>query len=161
MDPSRLRARPETARAHAAEPEAQGRGARGAWPLHLGATRRKGCYENTLDIINRAIAWLDERSARQAPLRRPSPPQPLTIDRRREIAAAIMPAIRGLHLGAASQSAQGGPLRRQRDGARFRGRREARAACRARHLLPGSLPAHQDLAAGAALRSARDDASML
>jgi rhamnulose-1-phosphate aldolase/alcohol dehydrogenase len=55
----------------------------------------KECYENTLEIINRAIAWLGERNtgdpglggARYAPL-----PQ----EQRRQIAAAIMPRIRGL-----------------------------------------------------------------
>jgi rhamnulose-1-phosphate aldolase/alcohol dehydrogenase len=60
----------------------------------------KECYENTLDIINCAIAWLAERNtgdpglggARYAPL-----PQ----EQRRQIAAAIMPRIRGLISSAA------------------------------------------------------------
>ena len=72
-----------------------------------------------------------------------------------------MPAIRGLisgepessRYGAAAASDQGRPFRRQRNRARFRGRRETRGPRGARHVLPRSLPAHEDLAAGAALRS--------
>jgi rhamnulose-1-phosphate aldolase/alcohol dehydrogenase len=55
----------------------------------------KACYENTLDIINRANAWLSERSRGKRPFGAVATP-PLTIDRRREIAAGIMPTIRGV-----------------------------------------------------------------
>ena len=59
--------------------------------LFTWADTSKACYENTLDIINRATAWLERRIPRQAPVRRRHRPSALTIDRRREIAAAIMP----------------------------------------------------------------------
>jgi rhamnulose-1-phosphate aldolase/alcohol dehydrogenase len=53
------------------------------------------CYRNTLEVINRAIAWLAGRNAGNPGLgrqRHASLPAP----RRREIAAALMPRIRGL-----------------------------------------------------------------
>lgn len=56
------------------------------------------CYDNTLDIINRAIAWLAKtqpRDARAAGLGRQTHP-PLPAPRRHEIAAQLMPRIRGL-----------------------------------------------------------------
>ena len=67
--------------------------------LFTWADTSKACYENTLDIINRATAWLNTIPAASA-LSAAQPPQALTIDRRREIAAGIMPAIRGLISGA-------------------------------------------------------------
>jgi rhamnulose-1-phosphate aldolase/alcohol dehydrogenase len=53
------------------------------------------CYHNTLEVINRAIAWLAGKNAGNPGLgrqRHASLPAP----RRREIAAALMPRIRGL-----------------------------------------------------------------
>jgi rhamnulose-1-phosphate aldolase/alcohol dehydrogenase len=58
----------------------------------------RACYENTLDIINRATQWLTERSRGKRPFGAVAIPA-LTIDRRREVAAAIMPAIRGVISG--------------------------------------------------------------
>jgi rhamnulose-1-phosphate aldolase/alcohol dehydrogenase len=58
----------------------------------------RGCYENTLDIINRATHWLNEKSRGKRPFGAVTTPA-LTIDRRREVAAAIMPVIRGLISG--------------------------------------------------------------
>ncbi len=55
----------------------------------------KACYETTLDIINRATAWLTENSRGQRPFGVVVTP-PLSLDRRREIAAGIMPTIRGV-----------------------------------------------------------------
>jgi rhamnulose-1-phosphate aldolase/alcohol dehydrogenase len=55
----------------------------------------KACYETTLDIINRATTWLAEKSRGKRPFGAVVAP-PLTIDRRREIAAGIMPTIRGV-----------------------------------------------------------------
>ena len=55
----------------------------------------RACYENTLDIINRATQWLNEKSRGKRPFGAIASPA-LTIDRRREVAAAIMPVIRGL-----------------------------------------------------------------
>jgi rhamnulose-1-phosphate aldolase/alcohol dehydrogenase len=58
------------------------------------------CYENTLTVINRAVAWLDEHGDRLCALGgtrvAPCPPE-----RRREIAAAVMPRLRGLISGEA------------------------------------------------------------
>jgi rhamnulose-1-phosphate aldolase/alcohol dehydrogenase len=55
----------------------------------------KACYETTLDIINRASTWLAEKSRGKRPFGAVATPA-LTIDRRREIAAGIMPVIRGV-----------------------------------------------------------------
>jgi rhamnulose-1-phosphate aldolase/alcohol dehydrogenase len=62
--------------------------------LFTWADTSKACYENTLDIINRATHWLTEKSRGKRPFGNVVA-TPLTIDRRREIAAGIMPAIRG------------------------------------------------------------------
>jgi rhamnulose-1-phosphate aldolase/alcohol dehydrogenase len=58
------------------------------------ADTSKACYENTLAIINRATAWLADKSKGKRPFGAVVVPA-LTIDRRREIAAGIMPTIRG------------------------------------------------------------------
>jgi rhamnulose-1-phosphate aldolase/alcohol dehydrogenase len=63
--------------------------------LFTWADTSKACYENTLDIINRATAWLAEKSRGKRPFGNIVAP-PLTIDRRREFAAGIMPIIRGV-----------------------------------------------------------------
>ena len=55
----------------------------------------KACYETTLDIINRATTWLAEKSRGKRPFGAVATP-PLTLDRRRDIAAGIMPTIRGV-----------------------------------------------------------------
>jgi rhamnulose-1-phosphate aldolase/alcohol dehydrogenase len=62
--------------------------------LFTWADTSKACYENTLDIINRATALLAERSRGKRPFGAVVAPPP-GIDRRREIAAGIMPVIRG------------------------------------------------------------------
>ncbi|OYV39977.1 MAG: short-chain dehydrogenase [Rhodospirillales bacterium 20-64-7] len=59
-----------------------------------GATQRD-CYEATIGVINRAIAWLGERSTGRAPFGALIIP-PATPERRREIVAAILPALRGM-----------------------------------------------------------------
>ncbi|HEY6124656.1 MAG TPA: bifunctional rhamnulose-1-phosphate aldolase/short-chain dehydrogenase [Steroidobacteraceae bacterium] len=63
--------------------------------LFTWADTSKACYENTLDIINRATAWLNTNSRGKRPFGAATT-QALTIDRRREIAAGIMPTIRGI-----------------------------------------------------------------
>ncbi|HET9473242.1 MAG TPA: bifunctional rhamnulose-1-phosphate aldolase/short-chain dehydrogenase [Steroidobacteraceae bacterium] len=55
----------------------------------------RDCYENTLAIINRATQWLTEHARGKRPFGAVATPA-LTIDRRREIAAGLMPVIRGL-----------------------------------------------------------------
>jgi len=63
--------------------------------LFTWADTSKACYENTLDIINRATTWLNANSRGKRPFGAATA-QALTVDRRREIAAGIMPAIRGI-----------------------------------------------------------------
>jgi rhamnulose-1-phosphate aldolase/alcohol dehydrogenase len=62
--------------------------------LFTWAETSKACYENTLDIINRATTWLADRSRGKRPFGNVAAAA-LTIDRRREIAAGLMPLIRG------------------------------------------------------------------
>jgi rhamnulose-1-phosphate aldolase/alcohol dehydrogenase len=63
--------------------------------LFTWADSSRECYENTLNIINRATTWLAEHSRGKRPFGAVTS-QALTIDRRREIAAGIMPVIRGI-----------------------------------------------------------------
>ncbi|HWK48880.1 MAG TPA: class II aldolase/adducin family protein, partial [Steroidobacter sp.] len=58
----------------------------------------KACYENTLDVINRATLWLAEKSRGKQPFGA-ARAQVLPVEKRREVAAAIMPRIRGLISG--------------------------------------------------------------
>lgn len=62
------------------------------------ADTAKACYENTLDVINRATQWLAEKSRGKQPFG-VFKTQPLPVEKRREVAAAIMPRIRGLISG--------------------------------------------------------------
>jgi rhamnulose-1-phosphate aldolase/alcohol dehydrogenase len=62
--------------------------------LFTWADTSRACYDNTLDIINRATAWLARKSAGQRPFGNLIAPA-LAPERRREIAASIMPVIRG------------------------------------------------------------------
>jgi rhamnulose-1-phosphate aldolase/alcohol dehydrogenase len=55
----------------------------------------KECYETTLEVIERAIQWLAEKNGRACGLGGATT-APLPPERRREIAAAVMPVIRGL-----------------------------------------------------------------
>jgi rhamnulose-1-phosphate aldolase/alcohol dehydrogenase len=64
----------------------------------------RDCYENTLDIINRATLWLADKSRGKRPFGAVATP-PLTIDRRREIAASIMPIVRGVISGGGAGAA--------------------------------------------------------
>ena len=59
------------------------------------ADTSKACYENTLDVINRATLWLAEKSASAKPFGALKTAA-LPVENRREVAAAIMPRIRGL-----------------------------------------------------------------
>ena len=73
--------------------------------LFTWADTSKACYENTLDIINRATQWLGDKSRGKRPFGAVVTP-PLTIDRRREVAAGIMPTIRGIISAAAADGTQ-------------------------------------------------------
>ncbi|MCU0906108.1 MAG: bifunctional rhamnulose-1-phosphate aldolase/short-chain dehydrogenase [Rhodobacteraceae bacterium] len=55
----------------------------------------KACYLTTLDVINTAAAWLEERSAGRPAFGGPARPT-LPADERRAVAARLMPVIRGL-----------------------------------------------------------------
>ena len=72
--------------------------------LFTWADTSRGCYENTLDIINRATLWLTEHARGKRPFGAVTT-QALTIDRRREVAAGIMPAIRGVISGGGAGAA--------------------------------------------------------
>jgi rhamnulose-1-phosphate aldolase/alcohol dehydrogenase len=54
----------------------------------------KECYDTTIDVINRAISWLAAQRGRNA--FGDAKVEPLSPQRRRSIAAAVMPKIRGL-----------------------------------------------------------------
>jgi rhamnulose-1-phosphate aldolase/alcohol dehydrogenase len=54
----------------------------------------KACYDTTIDVINRAISWLAAKSGQRA--FGAVKVEPLSAPRRRDIAAAVMPKIRGL-----------------------------------------------------------------
>jgi rhamnulose-1-phosphate aldolase/alcohol dehydrogenase len=71
--------------------------------LFTWADTSKACYENTLDIINRATTWLNTNSRGKRPFGAVATPA-LSIDRRREVAAGIMPVIRGA-ISAAAEGA--------------------------------------------------------
>lgn len=59
---------------------------------------QKGCYENTIDIINRAIVWLASQQGATHPFGRVTL-EPAPVQVRAEIAAALMPAVRGIVSG--------------------------------------------------------------
>jgi rhamnulose-1-phosphate aldolase/alcohol dehydrogenase len=59
-----------------------------------GATSKE-CYDTTLRIIDRAARWLSERNKQSDGLGK-STQASLSAERRRQVAASIMPAIRGL-----------------------------------------------------------------
>ena len=63
--------------------------------LFTWAESSKACYENTLDIINRATSWLAERSRGKKPFGDIKTPA-LAPERRKEVAAALMPLVRGV-----------------------------------------------------------------
>ena len=54
----------------------------------------KSCYENTLDILQRAADWLAENNTKPA-FGGARFEGPLTSDKRREVAAELMPVLRG------------------------------------------------------------------
>ena len=58
----------------------------------------KECYETTLATINRAITWLAQRGGAQHPFGSIAV-EPLSQARRRDVAATLMPRIRGLISG--------------------------------------------------------------
>lgn len=63
--------------------------------LFTWADTAQGCYDLTIDIINRAIAWFEQETVSK-PIFGGKNHEPLPAEKRREIAAALMPAIRGM-----------------------------------------------------------------
>ena len=63
--------------------------------LFTWANDGKACYELTLDVINRAIAWFEGEIGGKAAFGGEAV-KPLPAERRRAVAAKLMPAIRGL-----------------------------------------------------------------
>ncbi|NDV01358.1 bifunctional rhamnulose-1-phosphate aldolase/short-chain dehydrogenase [Pseudoroseicyclus tamaricis] len=66
--------------------------------LFTWADDARECYELTLETINRAIGWFEEETAGKAPFGGETHPT-LPADERRRVAAALMPAIRGMISG--------------------------------------------------------------
>ena len=63
--------------------------------LFTWADTAHGCYDLTIDIINRAVAWFEQTTA-DKPEFGGAKHQPLSAEQRRDVAAALMPAIRGM-----------------------------------------------------------------
>ena len=102
------------------------------------------CEARSLEIIATAQKFIDERGT-------PHPfgkiiTEPLPEAERRARAAALAPVIRGL---ASTDKPQLGHYSDHPAVLEFAGSEKLARACRARHLLPGSLPAHQGAADGA------------
>ena len=55
----------------------------------------RACYGGTIDTINKAIAWLDDRIGTK-PVFAGAAVRPLPADRRRAIAAGLLPRLRGM-----------------------------------------------------------------
>ncbi len=66
--------------------------------LFTWADTAKACYETTISVINRATEWLQERTA-NLPAFGGAKHEALTNPKRREVAARLMPAIRGFVSG--------------------------------------------------------------
>ena len=147
LAPARVPARAGHRRAStAANPQAIGVILGGHGITAWGATSEE-CEAHSLEIIQTAQAFLDERGTARAVRRRRSPATsrcPRT--ERRARAAALAPVIRGL---ASTDRPQVGHFTDSDVVLDFLARERAPAAGRAGHLLPGPLPAHQGPAAGA------------
>ena len=63
--------------------------------LFTWADTSKGCYELTLDVVNRAIAWFEQEIG-DKPAFGGAAVEPRPADERRAVAAGLMPRIRGL-----------------------------------------------------------------
>ncbi len=119
--------------------------------LFTWADTAEACYDTTIDIINRAIEWF-EHETEGKPVFGGEKHAPLGTDERRRVAAALMPAIRGM---VSNESPHGRPLRRLRRGAAIRLRARHGSARRSGHHLPRPFPAHQDPPAGRRIRSGK------
>lgn len=64
--------------------------------LFTWAATSKQCYDTTIAVINRATRWLTKKSDPHVPALGGAKSPPLPPERRREIAGAVMPALRGL-----------------------------------------------------------------
>jgi len=75
-------------------PKAQGVVLESHGLFNWGSTSQQ-CYDNTLSVIDRATGWLAQRNRNSRGLGKIKPAA-VPPDKRRQIAATVMPAIRGL-----------------------------------------------------------------
>ena len=134
-------------------------GGRGAWCSRAtgsspGATTPRAATTTTIEVINRAIDWLERAGRGQAGVRRRRCTRRWRPGERRRVAAALMPAIRGM---VSKDARMVGHFDDQAAVLEFVNARDMRAAGGARHQLPRPLPAHQDPAAGRRLRPGAPD----
>ena len=114
--------------------------------------------KNSLWIIRTAERYIKQHSKKLPFGARLKKYEPLSPAKRRARAAEIAPLLRGV---ASADRADGGPLHRRQGRPRLPRLEEPPAPGRARHVLPGPLPAHQGQADGArppARRAARQGA---
>ena len=102
---------------------------------------------STLAMINKAVAWLGANG--EEPAFGGPRVEALARADRRDIAARLMPAIRKR---ISSSERKIGHFTDAPEVLEFVNSRDLQAAGRARHVLPGSFPAHQDPPARAAVR---------
>ena len=152
LEAAGLRAGPVAGEVLPREPRGRGRRARKPRPVHLGRRRRRTATTPTLEIINRAIAWLDERTARRAGLRRRDARQPAAGRAARGRGAADAGDPRH---GLGRDQHMVGHFDDQDAVLEFVNARDMEPLARARHLLPRPFPAHQDPPAGRRLRPGR------
>ena len=117
-----------------------------------GGRPSKACYETTIAVINKASAWLAAHA--QGTAFGGEAVKALPPERRREVAAKLMPAIRG-RISASERKI--GHFTDAPEVLEFVDSRDLEAARGARHVLPRPLPAHQNPAAGPAVRSGGDE----
>ena len=111
----------------------------GSHGLFTWANDARTCYDTTLRIINKAAVWL-ERNGKK-PAFKGEKVKSLPEAERRKVARRLLPEIRGriskheMKVGHFVDSSRGDGIREFQ---------AAGTAGAARHLLPRSLPAHQD-----------------
>ncbi len=108
-------------------------------------------YLTTVEIINKAIAWFEGKIT--GPVFGGAKYPVLERDQRLEIAGKLMPVIRGMISSAESKAGRSSDGSAADAGIRLVAR--SRAAGCARNILPGPLPAHQDLPACGRFRPVR------
>ena len=147
-----VRARPRARTSGARKPASQRRGARRPRPVHLGSHRARLLpYDAAGHQSRRRMA---RRQRQDAGLRRRTHAEPVAS----AAARGGLPADAGDPLAHFIQRAQDRSFHRRPGGARVRQFARSRNPRAARHQLPRSFPAHQDLAADRAGGRRRCDA---